>query len=106
MDDLKPSVEKVMFLLKSSTSQSAEKQDSIRNQVMQIIRETFDFNEISRRTIAVYWKDFSEKQKNEFTDIFAEFLGSSYYGKIRDSYSDGDIIYDSQEIVSENKALV
>lgn len=106
MDDLKPSVEKVMFLLKSSTSQSAEKQDAIRNQVMQIIRDTFDFNEISRRTIAGYWKDFGEKQKNEFTDIFAEFLGSSYYGKIRDSYSDGDIIYDSQEIVSENKALV
>jgi phospholipid transport system substrate-binding protein len=106
MDDLKPSVEKVMSLLQSAKLQTKEKQDAIRNQIMQIIKDIFDFNEISRRTIAGYWKNFSEKQKNEFADIFAEFLGSSYYGKIRDSYANQNIIYDSQEIVSENKALV
>lgn len=106
LDDLKPSVEKVMSLLQSTKLQTKEKQDAIRSQIMEIIKDIFDFNEISRSTIAGYWKDFSEEQKNEFADIFAEFLGSSYYEKIRDSYSDEDIIYDSQEIVSENKALV
>ena len=69
-------------------------------------KHVFDFDEISRRTIANYWKNFSEAEQQEFSDIFAEFLGSSYYGKIRDSYADQNIIYDSQDLESKNKALV
>ncbi|MBW1895013.1 MAG: ABC transporter substrate-binding protein [Deltaproteobacteria bacterium] len=106
INDLKTPVEKIMTLLKASKSQNKEKQEAIRIKVMQIIRDTFDFHEISRRTIARHWKDFSAQQKDEFADIFAEFLGSSYYEKIRDSYTVEDIIYDSEEIVSDNKALV
>jgi len=106
MDDLKPSVEKVMSLLKESTSQTKKEQEATRQQVMHIIKDVFDFNEISMRTIAIYWKTFSEEQQKEFSDIFAEFLGSSYYEKIRESYADQNIIYDSQDIESENKALV
>jgi len=106
INELKTPVEKIMALLKASKSQSQKKQDAIRIKVMQIIRDIFDFHEISRRTIARHWKNFSEQQKDEFADIFAEFLGSSYYRKIRDSYTDEDIIYDSEEIVSDNKALV
>ncbi len=106
INELKAPVEKIMTLLKASKSQSKEKQEAIRIKVMLIIRDTFDFHEISRSTIAGHWKDFSAKQKDEFADIFAEFLGSSYYGKIKDSYTDEDIIYDSEEIVSDNKALV
>lgn len=103
MDDLKPSVENVMSLLKASKSQPEDVEESTRKQVMHIIKDIFDFDEISKSTIASYWKKFSEEQQHEFSDIFAEFLGSSYYGKIRDSYTDENIIYDSQEIISEIK---
>jgi len=101
MDDLKPSVEKVMSLLKESTSQTKKEQEATRQQVMHIIKDVFDFNEISMRTIAIYWKTFSEEQQKEFSDIFAEFLGSSYYEKIRESYADQNIIYESHRIPRE-----
>lgn len=106
IDALKVPVGKVLDLLKASKAQSAESQEAFFEKAMVIINETFDFEEISKRTIARHWERFNAGQRSEFTDAFAEFLGRSYYGKIRESYTDETIVFDSEETISAGRALV
>ena len=50
--------------------------------------QVFDFEGLSVRAVGRNWRSFSEKEKKEFSDTFAELLAANYLTKIRDGYRD------------------
>jgi phospholipid transport system substrate-binding protein len=66
----------------------------------------FNFDEISRRAVARNWRDFSDAEKKQFTDVFAEFLGNTYIDKIQGEYHNEKIVYLSQDYYSDQYAEV
>lgn len=77
-----------------------------REKLKSIVTDTFDFVEISKRTVATHWKDFSSEQKKQFIDCFSQMLLNSYFQKIQGAYSDEQIVYLGQQNVSDSKAVV
>ena len=71
-----------------------------------ILEQLFDFYEFSRRVLASNWENFSPAQRETFVNVFTEFLGKFYMGKLQDKYKDERLIFESQEFKSPSRALV
>jgi len=55
-----------------------------RDQLKQIIAQSFDFTEMSRSALGYHWKQISADQQQEFTAVFTTFIEDSYLAKIND----------------------
>jgi phospholipid transport system substrate-binding protein len=51
-------------------------------QIRQIVREMFDFDEISRRALSRYWEAISREQQVEFVTLFRDLLERAYLTQI------------------------
>jgi phospholipid transport system substrate-binding protein len=47
-------------------------------QIQQIVREMFDFDEISRRTLSRHWQTLQRKEQAEFVTLFRDLLERAY----------------------------
>ncbi|CAB1068452.1 hypothetical protein D1AOALGA4SA_354 [Olavius algarvensis Delta 1 endosymbiont] len=72
----------------------------------EIMQQTYDFREFSRRVLGSHWYKFSTRQRDEFVKIFSEFLGKFYLGKLQDRYNGQKISFLSQQMVGSSRAVV
>jgi len=105
-DDLKGPIEQVISILKDPKYNDPVMKDQQRLEIMSVIKNIFNFNEISKRALALNWSKFSIQQRQVFEEAFADFLGYTYFKKVRDSYQGENVIFLSQEKISDDKAVV
>ena len=106
MDDLKGPIEQVISILKDPKYNDSVMKDQQRLEIISVIKKVFNFNEISKRALGLNWSRFSIQQRQVFEEAFADFLGYTYFKKVRDSYQGENVIFLSQEKISDDKALV
>lgn len=106
MDDLKGPIEQVISILKDPKYNDSVMKDQQRLEILSVIKKVFNFNEISKRALGLNWSKFSIQQRQVFEGAFADFLGYTYFKKVRDSYQGENVIFLSQEKISDDKALV
>ena len=106
IDILQNSIDQVIFILEDPAYEDKSQKALQKEKLWSIIREIFDFTEMSKRTLARSWKDFSPKQRTDFTDVFGEFLTNSYLKKIQSGFKGEKVVYHDYEIISDTKAFV
>jgi phospholipid transport system substrate-binding protein len=106
MEALQGPMGEILAILKDPQFEDVSLKQVQRDKVFAIIREVFDFEELAKRTLAANWRRFTEKERAEFTDIFAEFLGNTYLDRIQKNYRDQEIIYLGQDLQTETKARI
>jgi len=106
IDALKGPMDQIIAILNEPQYQDAAKKGLQRDKMWEIIQTVFDFGEISKRTVAGYWKRFSAEQQNEFTNVFSEFLGNTYLNKIQGQYANEKVLYLGQEMLTDSRALI
>ena len=106
MAELKGPIDQVISILQDPKYQDKSQAEVQRVELMAVIKGIFDFQEISKRTIGRRWKSFSQKQQQEFEATFADFLGHTYYQKVRDSYQGEKVVFLSQEVLPNGNAVV
>lgn len=106
METLKGPIDQVLAVLKDPRYQGADRKKLQRDKLWEIIRPVFDFEEISKRTLAINWKRFSADQQKEFTTVFSKFLGNTYLDKIQGEYQNETIVFLDEEMYSDTKAFV
>lgn len=74
--------------------------EAIRKKVNQI----FDFQEMAKRSLGMHWKKIEDEQRQEFSDVFAEFLATTYMKRI-DDLERGMCSINSEKVIG-NRALV
>ena len=60
--------------------------------VREAVDERFDWEEMSRRTLARYWRDRTDDEKKEFIDLFGKLLERTYLDQV-EGYSGEKVIY-------------
>ncbi|MCF8104369.1 MAG: ABC transporter substrate-binding protein [Desulfohalobiaceae bacterium] len=50
--------------------------------------EIFDFRIMSRMSLGHHWQKLTEKQQNEFVDLYTRLLETNYFGKIVEHFED------------------
>ncbi|MFZ5569807.1 MAG: MlaC/ttg2D family ABC transporter substrate-binding protein [Thermodesulfobacteriota bacterium] len=106
MAALKIPVDEVISLLKDPQWKEPGREVAQREKIMTVVGTIFDFTEVSKRTLAQNWKRFNPQQRKEFTEVFGDFLGFTYYKKVRDSYQGETVVYLAQEMNGSDKAVV
>lgn len=64
----------------------------------QVIAERFDYEEMSKRTLAAHWKPLSPSERQEFVQLFKTFLSDQYAARI-EGYAGERVVYLSERTV-------
>lgn len=96
-DYVKITVDKVLEILRNKELKKPEKTSERRAAIRKAVDETFDFEEMAKRSLAIHWKDRTPEEKKEFIPLFTDLLERSYIKKI-ESYTDEEVIYVGETI--------
>ncbi len=64
----------------------------------EVIAERFDYEEMSKRTLAAHWKPLADKERQEFVQLFKAFLSDQYAARI-EGYAGERVVYLSERTV-------
>ncbi|MCX5896391.1 MAG: ABC transporter substrate-binding protein [Proteobacteria bacterium] len=103
-DQIKQKIDKALTVLKDQSLKAPGMENKRRAVMRSVGDELFDWEEMAKRSLAVYWRDRSPEEKKEFTKLFTDLLEHTYMGKI-ESYSGEKILY-TKETVEDQYALV
>lgn len=90
-------VSRVLSILEDPVLKDPAKLKSRRRMLEEVIATRFDYAEMSKRTLAVYWPPLTETQRVEFVELFKRFLSDRYAEKI-EGYSGEQVVYLSERI--------
>lgn len=99
-NQVKTGIESVLNILRDPNLKGDEKKPERRLKLRQAIGKQFDFNEMSRRSLARQWKRRSPEERIEFVDLFSGLMEKNYIGRI-EGYTDETIKYIKEEIDEE-----
>ena len=89
---LKGAIDQVLELIKDPAFSNPATRESQIEKIDSKIREIFDFSEFSSRTVGKNWKNFTDTQKTQFIDAFAQLLRATYIDKI-EGYNGEEVKY-------------
>jgi phospholipid transport system substrate-binding protein len=98
-EQFRPFLQKVTETLADPNLKTIPKSDQSQR-IIGVVRERFDFREMSKRVIGQEWRKLSEKEQQEFEALFTELLQYAYVGKI-DEYSGQQVQFTHQRIRGE-----
>ena len=103
-EQLRGRIERVLKVL-DPAAKADGKSEERRAAIRMIAHETFDFREISQRSLARHWQSRSPAERDDFIQLFADLLLRSYIGQI-EQYSGGEKIVYASESLEGDQALV
>lgn len=95
-EQMRPFLDKVTTLLVDPSLKKVPKQEQCRR-VIAVVRERFDFREMSKRVLGKQWRELSDQEQARFEELFTQLLQYAYVGKI-DEYSGQKIEFTQQRI--------
>jgi len=81
-----------------------EKWPEKKEDIVILIKERFDFRELSKRALGKHWKKISFEEQNNFIILFQDVLQNTYIERLK-SYSNEKIVFHKQ-ITKGEKAMV
>jgi phospholipid transport system substrate-binding protein len=105
-DVLKGPLEQAVVILKDPKYQTEDPtlKTEQRDKIWDLVDDTFDFTEVSRRALARNWKSFSAAEQEEFAAVFSQMLGNIYVERIQSGFADQKVEF-TDEILHESKPL-
>ncbi len=91
-DQLKTSVDQVLKILADPELKKEARTLERRRMIRAVAADIFDFQEISRRSLALHWQARTPAERTEFIALFGDLLENSYISKI-EGYSGERIVY-------------
>jgi phospholipid transport system substrate-binding protein len=72
----------VFRILEEPSLKASSQQAERRRLLEETISRRFDYREMSKRTLASHWSRLTDAEREEFVDLFKNFLSDRYAGKI------------------------
>jgi phospholipid transport system substrate-binding protein len=106
MDVLKAPMDEALAILRDPQYKADDpaKKAEQREKFWAVVKPVFDFDELSKRTLARNWEKFTDAQKTAFANVFAELLGNIYVDRIQGGYNDETIEF-GEQILHESRPL-
>jgi phospholipid transport system substrate-binding protein len=96
-DQLKVSVEQIVKVLEDPALKPEGKQKERRAAIRKEAEVVFDFTETAKRALGRHWQPLPEKDRQEFTGLFADLIERAYISKI-ERYSGERIAYAGESV--------
>jgi len=106
MEVLQRSINESITILKDPRYRGEAQKKLQRQKLCETAWQIVAFEKFSKLALASNWRNFTPRQRTEFIDVFGRFLCKYYLSKLQEKYRDERVIYLSQELLSDSRALV
>jgi len=98
-EQMRPFIDKVTNVLADPELKKLPKKEQSQR-VITVVRERFDFREMSKRVLGRHWRSLTDAEKTQFEELFTQLLQYAYVEKI-DEYSGQKVEFTQQRIRGE-----
>ena len=95
-EQFRPFLKKVTDVLADPGLKTLPKNEQGRR-IINVVKEHFDFREMSKRVLGQQWRELNDSQQKEFEDLFTRMLQYAYIGKI-DDYTGQKVEFTQQRV--------
>jgi phospholipid transport system substrate-binding protein len=88
-DSVKGTIDEVLKILGDKELKGPGRQNDRRQQLEKAVGARFDYTEMSRRSLGAPWNQLSDKDKQEFVDLFRTLLTNTYADRVETYSGDG-----------------
>ena len=94
---IREAIEQGIAVVKNPKLAGKGMQAERRARLREAVAPYFDFQEMAKRSLGIYWKDRSPSEREEFVRLYRKLLENSYAGKI-ESYQGEKILYGKETV--------
>lgn len=105
LEQVKTTVNGILGVMQNKELSKPEKKALRREKIMAYVSQRFDFEEISKQTLAGKWRELSPEQRKNFERLFSELLKNTYIGRV-EAYSDEVIHFEKEVFDGDQKSKV
>jgi len=105
LDTIKANVNGVLEVLRDPKLQGEYGKKVKEQKVVAAAEKLFDFIELSKRTLGLYWNKLIPEQRKEFVELFKAILKDAYVEKIT-AYTNQQVNFSKEVSLSENTVEV
>ena len=91
-ESVRVTIDEVLKILNDKELKTPAKQEDRRQRLEKVVAARFDYSEMSRRSLGAQWNQLSEKEKQEFVDLFRTLLTNTYADRV-ETYSGEGVQY-------------
>lgn len=105
LEQIKTTVTGIIGVMQNKELGQPDKKNARREKIMAYVSERFDFEEISKQTLAGKWRELNPEQRKNFERLFSELLKNTYIGRV-EAYSDEVIKFDKEVFDGDQRTKV
>ena len=105
METVRGGVERAMKVLENPALAGGAHAEERQKALSEIARGVFDFDEMSRRTLGLHWRERTPEERQTFVRLFTDLLETTYFAKI-DTYTGGSSLRYEAENIQGDEATV
>lgn len=103
-DQIRETTDKILAILSDPDLKAPERLKERNRQVRQTVDERFDWEEMSRRTLARQWSKRTEAERREFVQLFGNLLEKTYMEKVG-NYSGEKVLYEGETLDGDHGSV-
>ncbi|HVG02730.1 MAG TPA: ABC transporter substrate-binding protein [Nitrospira sp.] len=88
-DSIRGTIDEVFKVLDDKELKKPERHEDRRQRLEKVVGARFDYSEMSRRSLGTQWNQLSEKDKQEFVDLFRTLLTNTYADRVENYSGEG-----------------
>jgi phospholipid transport system substrate-binding protein len=100
MQVVQTATEQVLQAVQDGQLAAPTSQDRRRLEIQRVADRLFDFREMSRRALALHWRERTPQEQAEFVAVFKQLLGRAYIGRL-ENHTGEQIVYVSEHVDGE-----
>ena len=97
MEQIRETTDRIIAIVSDPALKSPEKAKERKRLIRRAVDERFDWEEMSRRSLARHWKQRTEEEKREFIFLFGKLLERTYLEQV-ENYSGEKVLYLNETI--------
>ncbi len=94
---VKTAADRVIDVLKNPKLKGPAHERERRKKIMALASTVFDYREMAKRSLAIFWRQRTPQEKAQFVSLFSDLLERSYINRI-EGYTNEKIIYTGEKI--------
>ena len=88
-DSIRGTIDEVFKVLDDKDLKKPERHEERRQRLEKVVGARFDYSEMSRRSLGTQWNQLSDKDRQEFVDLFRTLLTNTYADRVENYSGEG-----------------
>lgn len=105
LDTIKSAINQLLDVLRDPALQGASAEELKKERIRSIADKTFDYTELSKRTLSRNWNKFKPDQLEEFMELYKGLLEKVYMNKLL-AYKDQEVVFGKERALAQNRVEV